>query len=119
MGNSVVHFEVIGKDAAKLQDYYSQLFGWKIDHNNAMGYGLVDTGAEGAIPGGIGGGHIPDYAGHVTFYVEVEDVGKALDKAEELGGKRVFGPEKVTKGVVLGQLLDPEGHLIGLLQAQK
>ena len=31
MGQAVVHFEVIGKDAAKLQSYYSELFGWEID----------------------------------------------------------------------------------------
>jgi hypothetical protein len=27
----VVHFEVIGKDPAELQTYYSELFGWEID----------------------------------------------------------------------------------------
>ena len=116
MGNPVVHFEVIGQDAKRLQSYYSELFDWTIDHTNVAGYGLVQPNGEGGIPGGIGGGHVPDYAGHVTFYVQVPDVGEALEKAEELGGTRLFGPEKVTKGVVLGQFLDPEGHLVGLLQ---
>ena len=115
MGNPVVHFEIMGRDAAKLQSYYSELFGWKIDHNNAMGYGLIQAD-EAGIGGGIGGGHIPDYEGHVTFYVEVLDVGAALDQAEKLGGKKVFGPQKIAKGVVLGQFHDPEGHLVGLIQ---
>lgn len=39
MGQPVVHFEVIGKDGGRLQSYYSQLFGWKIDAANEMGYG--------------------------------------------------------------------------------
>ena len=116
MGNRVVHFEVIGRDAAKLQGYYTELFGWEIDHNNSRGYGLVKPPDEGAIAGGIGGGHIPDYDGHVTFYVEVPDVAQALAKAEELGGTAVFGPAEVVKGLVLGQFRDPEGHLIGLMQ---
>ena len=37
------------------------------------------------IGGGIGVG--PEgYAGHVTFYIEVPDVGASLDQAEKLGG---------------------------------
>jgi predicted enzyme related to lactoylglutathione lyase len=116
MGNPVVHFEVIGRDAKVLQTYYSELFGWEIDHNNSRGYGLVKQTGDGGIAGGIGGGHIPDYGGHVTFYVQVPDVGEALERAEQLGGTRVFGPAEVVKGLVLGQFHDPEGHLIGLMQ---
>jgi predicted enzyme related to lactoylglutathione lyase len=41
MGNPVVHFEVIGKDAEKLQSYYSELFGWVIDGANPLNYGTV------------------------------------------------------------------------------
>ena len=41
MGQPIVHFEVIGKDGAKLQRYYGELFGWEIDTNNPMGYGIV------------------------------------------------------------------------------
>jgi predicted enzyme related to lactoylglutathione lyase len=52
----------------------------------------------------------------VTFYVEVADVEGSLAKAEELGGRRLFGPETVTEGVVLGQFVDPEDHMVGLLQ---
>jgi predicted enzyme related to lactoylglutathione lyase len=55
--------------------------------------------------------------GHVTFYVEVPDVAATLAKAEELGGKRLQGPDTVPNGPTLGQLADPEGHLIGVTQA--
>ena len=41
MGQPVVHFEVIGKDGERLQRYYSELFGWQIDADNPMGYGMV------------------------------------------------------------------------------
>jgi predicted enzyme related to lactoylglutathione lyase len=123
MGQPVVHFEVIGKDAEKLQRYYSELFDWDIDTSNPLGYGTVqregNTNADGA---GIGGGVAkgPEgYEGHVTFYVEVPDVGASLAKAEELGGSRVFGPDEVPGiGLVLGQFTDPEGHLIGLVQSR-
>jgi hypothetical protein len=115
MGRPVVHFEVIGQDGKKLQSYYAELFGWQINAENPMNYGLVEAGDTG-IAGGVGGG--PDgYAGHVTFYVEVPDVEAALAKAESLGGTRVMGPDKVMEGVELGQFTDPEGHLIGLVKA--
>jgi predicted enzyme related to lactoylglutathione lyase len=41
MGHPVVHFEVIGKDGAKLASFFSELFGWDIDPSNPLGYGLV------------------------------------------------------------------------------
>jgi predicted enzyme related to lactoylglutathione lyase len=122
MGNPVVHFEVIGKDGKQLRDYYSQLFGWKIDAGNPMDYGIVNRdgntdGAGQGIGGGIGTAHAGG-AGHVTFYVGVPDVEAALAKAASLGGARLFGPDKVPgTDVELGQFTDPEGHVIGLMKA--
>jgi predicted enzyme related to lactoylglutathione lyase len=119
MGQPVVHFEVIGRDPEKLHSYYSELFGWGIDANNPMKYGVVqrdgNTNADGAgIGGGIGGG--PEgYDGHVTFYVEVPDVEASLVKAESLGGTRVMGPNEMMAGLVIGLFNDPEGHLIGVV----
>jgi len=121
MGQPVLHFEVIGKDGKKLQRYYSELFGWEIDSNNPMDYGIVpregNTNAEGVgIGGGVGAG--PEgYSGHVTFYVEVPDVESALAKAESLGGSRLMGPDKVMEGLEIGQFADPEGHMIGVMKS--
>jgi len=121
MGQPVVHFEVIGKDWEMLQRYYSDLFGWEIDADNPMKYGSVQREGNVNPDGvGIGGGIGPGpegYAGHVTFYVEVPDVEAALAKAESLGGSRMFGPDVVTEGVEIGQLSDPEGHVVGLVKS--
>lgn len=115
MGSPVVHFEVIGQDAARLQRFYGDLFGWKIDASNPMGYGLVDTGSETGIQGGVGqseeGG-----AGWVTFYVEVEDIDASLARAESLGGATVVPRTEVPGMVTLAILTDPEGHHIGLVE---
>jgi predicted enzyme related to lactoylglutathione lyase len=118
MGQPVVHFEVIGQDGDKLRMFYSELFGWKIDSNNPMNYGIVsredNVNAEGVgIGGGVGTGPA-GYAGHVTFYIEVPDVEAALSKAETLGGSRMMGPDKVAEGIEIGLFSDPEGHVIGL-----
>ena len=119
MGQPVVHFEVVGKDGAKLQSYYSELFGWDINADNPMGYGIVqrdgNVSPDGVgIGGGVGTG--PDgYDGHVTFYVGVSDVEAALAKAESLGGTRIMGPDKVMESIEIGQFQDPEGHLVGVV----
>jgi len=121
MGQPVVHFEVIGKDADKLRAYYGELFGWEFDANNPMQYGVLaregNTNAEGiGIGGGVGQG--PDgYSGHVTFYVEVPDGEAALAKAESLGGTRMMGPDKVMDRVEIGLFDDPEGNTIGVVKS--
>ena len=46
MGQPVVHFEIIGKDGEKLHSYYSELFGWEIDADNPMDYGIVQRDAN-------------------------------------------------------------------------
>jgi predicted enzyme related to lactoylglutathione lyase len=122
MGQPVTHFEVIGKDGEKLRSYYGELFGWDIDANNPMNYGLVsredNLSPEGiGIGGGIGQGP-SGYEGHVTFYIGVDDVEATLAKAEGLGGKRLMGPDELETPngkIVLGHLADPEGHLIGVV----
>jgi uncharacterized protein len=121
MGQPVVHFEIVGQDAERLQSYYAELFGWSIDANNPMKYGIVareeNVNSDGVgIGGGVGPG--PEgYAGHVTFYVEVPDVEASLAQAESLGGTRMMGPDEVMEGLVIGLFNDPEGHVIGLIQS--
>ena len=112
MGNPTMWFEVAGKDREALKDFYSQLFEWKLTDMDAMPYTAVDTGGEG-IPGGIGAA--PDgHPGHVTFYVQVDDIEAALAKAEALGGKRAMGPMDIPSGQI-ALFTDPEGHAIGLM----
>ena len=72
-----------------MKNFYSALFGWQIDSNNAMNYGLVSTGNKKGIAGGISQAdpNMPFPA--VTFYVEVDDPQSYLNKAEGLGGRTI------------------------------
>ena len=56
-------------------------------------------------------------AARVTFYVEVADLGAALKKAEQLGGKTVMPPGQVPGGPEIAQFTDPDGNVIGLIKA--
>jgi predicted enzyme related to lactoylglutathione lyase len=113
MGNPVIHFEVVGKDGSKLQQFYSDLFDWDIKADNPMNYGIVDNGGEG-INGGVG--QAPDGTGHVTWYVQVDDINEYLQKAEGIGGKTVM-PRTEMDMVTLALVADPEGNVVGLVEA--
>src|SRR5262245_63102176 len=101
MGQPVVHFEVMGKDGERLRSYYADLFGWEIDADNPLGYGVVtregNVNADGEGIGGGVGGSPPGYEGHLTFYVQVPDVEDALARAEGRVGARVIGPAAVCR----------------------
>ena len=130
MGQPVVHFEIVGKDGKKLREYYGELFGWEFsDSMGPTDYAVTppdpsrreeNTNADGVgIGGGVGGG--PEgYDGHVTFYVEVDDVEASLTKAEELGGTRMMGPDTMEPmdgvKITIALFSDPEGHVVGLVK---
>jgi predicted enzyme related to lactoylglutathione lyase len=125
MAHPIVHFDIIGKDPARLRKYFGDLFGWQFDTPSPVArevsdpdsYGFLDlvAGPDGTgIRGGVGGGTTYDH--HAVFYVAVPDVEAALGRAEELGGTRVMGPATSPNGLVIGHFEDPEGTLIGLAQ---
>jgi predicted enzyme related to lactoylglutathione lyase len=111
---TVAWFEVTGKDGASLQEFYGKLFDWQIqDAGDDSGYGLV-AATEKGIGGGIGAAQ-DGGEGRVTFYVEVDDPGAYLKKAEELGGKTIVPPTELEQfSLTFAFFVDPEGHLVGL-----
>jgi predicted enzyme related to lactoylglutathione lyase len=112
MPNPVVHFEIGCRDRAKTGEFYSALFDWKINEQGPASN--IDTGIAGAISGHITAlGHEPQ--NYTTFYVQVEDIRAALQKAESLGGKTVVGPITIPAGM-FAWFSDPDGNMVGLLQ---
>ena len=113
MANPVVHFEIRSADPDATRAFYGKLFGWTFPHGGIPGYSYVETGVDGAIPGGIS----PVQGGEplVTFFVGVEDVAATLDVAVAQGGRIVQAATKVP-GVTFGLLADPHGQVVGLAQ---
>src|SRR2546423_13360578 len=97
MGQPVVHFEVIGKDGDKLRSYYSELFGWEIDSNNPMKYGMVAREGNLAPDGsGIGGriaGGTEGEEGPVYLFDEVAEIEVAPTEDGSLGRNPIMRPE--------------------------
>ncbi len=116
MANPIVHFEIIGKDGKKAQKFYGDLFGWKVDANNPMNYGMVAAGAKNGIAGGIGGSQ-PGEHPRVTVYAEVDDPQKYLDKAIKMGGKLLMPVTEIPGAVTMAMFADPDGNTFGLVKA--
>ena len=110
MSNPVVHFEIGCQNQERTADYFSQLFGWKMQ---AMGPAtMIDTGPDSGIQGHITAlGHEPQR--YTIFYVQVDDVQTYLDisgippktllkyfpRLEEIASKTLFGTDWPGPGV--------------------
>ena len=112
-GPAVVHWEVQARDLAQQQQFFAELFGWEIDTNNPMSYGMVSGNGKDTIGGGIGSGH--DSASRVTVYVQVPDINASLDRAQTLGAQTVV-PRTAFGPVIMALFRDPEGNVIGLVE---
>lgn len=113
MKHPVMWFEVLGKDPVRLRQFYASMFGWAFDGDSSS-YGVVQTDGRG-IQGGVGVSY-PGTREWVTFYVETSDIVASLADAVRLGG-RVVMPRTVLPGAIVGAFEDPEGHVIGLVEA--
>lgn len=117
MPNPVIHFEICGKDGKQLQDFYRDLFDWRIDTQSLEGYGMVP-----AETGGIGGGIFqapPDIPPYVTFYVQVDNLQAYLDKAVQRGGKAAVPPTEIPNIGWFAMFVDPAGHTLGLFKPKQ
>ena len=114
MTHPVVHFEIGCRDSAKTQEFYKQLFDWKI---SVMGPAAMIAAESGGIAGHITAlWHDPQH--YTIFYVEVDDVQASLDKANALGGKTLVPPVKIPTGT-FAWFSDLDGNTIGLLKKNK
>jgi hypothetical protein len=117
MPNPVVFFEILGCDKAALEIFYAGLFDWQmtpVKGESPDAYAMVSTGS--GINGGLGKS-MDGGAGHVTFYVEVANIQETLSLVESRGGKRVGGPDRMPNGPVIALFTDPEGRVVGLVEA--
>lgn len=111
----VTHFEILGKEAEKLQTFYADLFSWDIDANNEYNYGSVPPEGNG-IGGGIAASD--DGKPQTVIYVEVDAVQPYLDKAVSLGGKVIMERTPIPGMVIFAQFQDPEGNIVGLTEPE-
>jgi uncharacterized protein len=114
MPNTICHFEIGCRDRTKTAEFYSKMFDWTLQNEPAAT--RVRTGGD--IGGHINAlGHEP--LNYTIFYVMVDNVARALEKAAALGGKRLVGPVPLPNNTEFGWFADPEGNMIGVYAEAK
>ena len=118
----VIHFELPINDPERAINFYSKVFGWKIQKwEGPMEYWLVTTG-DSDEPGIDGGLYLSEDAGEGSSWVAknltlgVDSVDDAATLLEKHGGK-VVRPKGAIPGV--GWVVycdDTEGNTFGLMQ---
>ena len=116
MGNPVVHFDINGTDTKPLIKFYSELFGWHIEHMSEMDYGMIDTHAGGGINGGVGTAR--DGSRGTVIYIEVDDCDAFLKKISKAGGKTVQETMTIPNVVTYALFTDPAGNRLGLVKSE-
>jgi hypothetical protein len=101
--------------------FYSRLFGWTKDRVHDMGpMGAYQTFATGCAPcGGVtkACAQVPHPCWN--YYIAVDDVAKAADRAAARGGQVLQGPMEVPGGAWIVQARDPEGAHFAMVSAPK
>jgi predicted enzyme related to lactoylglutathione lyase len=113
MGHPVTHWQIVAKNPARLGEFYTKLFSWDMQADNALGYRMIDTASERGIPGGIWPAP-PDAPSFVQLFIEVDDVKRYVREATELGAKVIIAPQRLPEGDELAILHDPEGIPFGI-----
>ncbi|MEX2158912.1 MAG: VOC family protein [Dehalococcoidia bacterium] len=111
----VVAFQIQARDRDKQEAFYREMFDWDITRDAAIPVSLIPPG-KGPPVEGVGGVLVQNERSAFAVFIQVADLGESMKKAEELGGKSIFGPIDVPGGPTIAQIEDPEGNLVGLVQ---
>jgi len=113
LAHPIVHWEIQSKNPGQLHSFYANAFGWDIDANNPMNYGMVASGGSEGIDGGIGSTEMP--VSKVLVYAAVPDINDILGRIQAHGGRTVL-PRQEMGPVIMALYEDPEGNLMGLVE---
>jgi hypothetical protein len=107
--NDVNYFEIGSQDPAASKAFYESLFNWNIgEPSTPTQYSMVNEDRGGLWDtSAMGGGN------WAIFYVQVEDVQTAIDRAQELGAT-VLIPLIHNDAIEFAHLTDPLGNRFGI-----
>jgi len=116
MANPFVHIELLTSDPARARDFYTGLFGWKLEEIPGMDYTIINVGE------GTGGGMmkvpLPDMPSHWLPYVGVEDAVASTEKAKSLGATVCREVTEIPGYGWFSVITDPTGATFALWQCR-
>jgi predicted enzyme related to lactoylglutathione lyase len=104
-------------DAPAAREFYSKLFGWKIEVDpdpQYGGYGMAEAGGKRAA--GIGPKMSPDAPTAWSIYIATDDIDGLAKKVQSAGGKVVAPPFDVGVQGRMAAFQDPSGAVISAWQ---
>jgi uncharacterized protein len=112
------HFEIYGKEPAKLAEFYAGLFGWNLEKAHGVDYWRIQIGSRNCtkVDGGIT--YRPPYAPHSWLqYVNVDSIDRTLADAERMGASVLMPKTAVPKTGWYAVLADPQKNAFAVWQA--
>src|SRR4029077_645089 len=109
--------DLSSSDAAASRDFYSKLFGWKVEVNpdpQYGGYAIAQIGGKDVA--GIGPRMRPEAPTAWTIYIGSADAADTAKKAEAAGGKVIAPPMAVGDQGHMAVIQDPSGAYLGIWQ---
>jgi predicted enzyme related to lactoylglutathione lyase len=127
--NPVVHFEMPYKDAKRVAEFYSKVFGWNMaDTGEQMGHYVTAATAEtdenrmvktpGTINGGFYSLQMAPQSTAPSVVISVNDLQEAIKNIEAAGGKMLGEPQEIPGIGLWVSFTDSEGNRVSVLQAK-
>ena len=110
------HLEISASAPKEAAEFYSKVFGWKIEVEETMDYHLF-LPEESGIGGAFTEVSEDNPAGTIVPYVTTEDLEASLSTVEANGGKALVPKTEIPGIGWFGVFADPTGNQIGLYQA--
>ena len=111
---AIVHVEFHVKDPKKVENFYSNLFGWKFTPVPGIDYSLFE--APSGPGGGIGGLQPGNWPAGITNYILVNSVEDYQKKIQKAGGKIIVPKAEVMDQGWFAVFEDPAGNRLALWQ---
>ena len=109
----VNHLEISASDPNAAAEFYSKVFGWKIEVEESMNY-VQFTAEEGGIGGAFTEVDENNPAGTLVPYVTTDDIEASLEKIGSNGGSTVVPKTEIPGFGHFAVFTDPTGNKIGL-----
>ncbi|HVS07164.1 MAG TPA: VOC family protein [Candidatus Dormibacteraeota bacterium] len=118
IANKPTWVDLATTDAAASREFYSKVFGWKIEVNpdpQYGGYGMAEVGGKRVA--GIGPKMTPEAPTAWSVYISTDDADALAKKVQAAGGKVLAPPFDVGDQGRMATFADPSGAVIAAWQA--
>jgi predicted enzyme related to lactoylglutathione lyase len=116
MPKPIVHIELVATDPAASAQFYGDVFGWNLQHDEKFDYHMfsADPGPGGGfIEAGESMG-MEHKVNQPLIYIDTDDIDATLEQIEAHGGRRMLPKTEIPGIGWFAIFLDPAGNRMAL-----